>query len=135
MLGNREMPGARWFEGARLNYAEHALRAGAGDRVAVVEHDEEGQRGELTWDELRAAVGGAAAGLRERGIGPGDLVIGYLPNCAEATIAYIRLREHRRRLVVVRARPPARRRAGPLRPAAPGGADRLRRLPRPRPRP
>ena len=89
VLGNREMPGARWFEGARLNYAEHALRAGAGDRVAVVEHDEEGQRGELTWDELRAAVGGAAAGLRERGIGPGDLVIGYLPNCAEATIAYL----------------------------------------------
>ncbi|HEX6745044.1 MAG TPA: AMP-binding protein, partial [Solirubrobacteraceae bacterium] len=89
VLGDREMPGARWFQGARLNYAEHALRAGAGARVAVVEHDEEGPRGELTWDALRGAVGGAAAGLRERGIGRGDIVVGYLPNCAEAVIAYL----------------------------------------------
>jgi acetoacetyl-CoA synthetase len=64
------MPGARWFAGARLNYAEHALRAGAGDDVAVVEHDEEGPRGELTWDELRAAVGARPPGLRERGDRP-----------------------------------------------------------------
>ena len=89
VLADRAMPGARWFEGTRLNYAEHALRAGAGDRVAVVEHDEEGPRGELTWDALRGAVGGAAAGLRERGIGRGDVVVGYLPNSAEAVIAYL----------------------------------------------
>ena len=89
VLAAREMPGARWFAGARLNYAEHALRAGAGDRVAVVEHDEEGLRGELTWDELRGAVGGVAAGLRERGIDRGDVVVGYLPNSAEAVIAYL----------------------------------------------
>jgi acetoacetyl-CoA synthetase len=89
VLGDREMPGARWFPGARLNYAEHALRGGAGDRVAVVEHDEEGPRGELTWDALRGAVGGAAAGLRASGIGRGDIVVGYLPNCVEAVVAYL----------------------------------------------
>jgi acetoacetyl-CoA synthetase len=91
VLADRAMPGARWFEGTRLNYAEHALRAGEGDgdRVAVVELDEEGPRGELTWAQLRGAVGGVAAGLRERGIGRGDLVAGYLPNCAEAAIAYL----------------------------------------------
>jgi acetoacetyl-CoA synthetase len=89
VLRERTMPGARWFEGAQLNYAEHALRAGRGDRTAVVEHDEEGQRGELTWDELRAAVGAVAHGLRERGIARGDLVAGYLPNCTEAVVAYL----------------------------------------------
>ena len=137
VLGDREMPGARWFAGARLNYAEHALRAGAGDRVAVVEHDEEGPRGELTWDELRAAVGGAAAGLRERGIGRGDLVVGYLPNCAEAVIAYLACASIGAVWSSCAPGPAAVRRAGPLRPAAPGGAHRLRRLPlrRARPRP
>jgi acetoacetyl-CoA synthetase len=89
VLTDRAMPGARWFDGARLNYAEHALRSGADDRVAVVEHDEEGPRGELTWGELRGAVGGVAAGLRARGIGRGDLVVGYLPNCAEAAIGLL----------------------------------------------
>ncbi len=93
-LARREMPGARWFQGARLNYAEHALRGGPGepvpgDRTALVDLDEEGVRAELTWDELRAAVGAVARGLRERGVGPGDLVVGYLPNCAEAAIAYL----------------------------------------------
>jgi acetoacetyl-CoA synthetase len=91
VLPDRAMPGARWFVGAQLNYAEHALRAGEadGDRVAVVELDEDGPRGELTWAALRGAVGGVAAGLRERGIGRGDLVTGYLPNCAEAAVAYL----------------------------------------------
>jgi acetoacetyl-CoA synthetase len=89
VLADRAMPGARWFEGAQLNYAEHALRSGTGDRVAVVEVDEDGIRGELTWDALRAAVGAVAGGLRARGIGRGDLVVGYLPNCAEAAIAYL----------------------------------------------
>jgi acetoacetyl-CoA synthetase len=89
VLADRAMPGARWFDGAHLNYAEHALRSGPGDRVAVVELDEGGVRGELTWDALRAAVGAVAGGLRARGIGRGDLVVGYLPNCAEAAIAYL----------------------------------------------
>jgi acetoacetyl-CoA synthetase len=89
VLPDRAMPGARWFAGARLNYAEHALRAGEADAIAVIEVDEAGTRRELRWDELRLAVGGVAAALRERGIGPGDVVAGYLPNCTEAVIAYL----------------------------------------------
>jgi acetoacetyl-CoA synthetase len=91
VLSGRTMPGARWFEGAQVNYAEHALRTGESgvDRVAVVELDEDGPRGELTWAALRGAVGGVAAGLRKRGIGRGDLVAAYVPNCAEAAIAYL----------------------------------------------
>jgi acetoacetyl-CoA synthetase len=89
VLAQREMPGARWFEGARLNYAEHALRPGEPDAPAVIELDEAGTRRELSWDELRLAVGGVAGALRARGIGPGDVVAGYLPNCVEAVIAYL----------------------------------------------
>ena len=90
--------------------------------MAVVEHDEAGPRGELTLGRAaRRRSAGAAAGLRERGVGPGDLVVGYLPNSAEAVIAYPGLRQHRRHLVVVRAGPRSPRRVdrfGQLRPAA-----------------
>ena len=89
VLTDRAMPGTRWFEGARLNYAEHALRGGEAGAIAIIEVDEAGGRRELRWDELRLAVGGVARALRERGIGPGDVVAGYLPNCAEAVIAYL----------------------------------------------
>ena len=88
-LAERVMPGARWFEGAALNYAEHALRYADDDRVAVVETDEAGALREISWRALRTAVGGVAQALRERGIGSGDMVVGYLPNCAEAVIAYL----------------------------------------------
>jgi acetoacetyl-CoA synthetase len=89
VLAERAMPGARWFAGARLNYADHALRHADDDRVALVEVGEDGAQRELSWRELRAAVGGVAAALRERDVGPGDVVVGYLPNCAEAVIAFL----------------------------------------------
>ena len=88
-LDDRRMPGARWFEGATLNYAEHALRHGRSDRPALVEVGEDGARREVGWEELRRAVGGVARGLRERGIGRGDVVAAYLPSCVEAVVAYL----------------------------------------------
>ena len=71
----------------------------------MIEVDEAGGRRELRWDELRLAVGGVAGALRERGIGPGDVVAGYLPNCTEAVVAYLACASVGRDLVVVRARP------------------------------
>jgi acetoacetyl-CoA synthetase len=88
-LSGRVMPGARWFAGARLNYAEHALRHADDDRAALVCVDEEGVTQELSWRELRATVGSVAAALRERDVGSGDVVVGYLPNGAEAVIAFL----------------------------------------------
>ena len=126
------------FTGARLNYAEHALRAGrAATRVAVVEHDEEGPRGELTWDAAARRGrrrGRRAARARDRPRRPRRRLPAQLRRGRHRLPG---LRQHRRRLVVVRARPAARRRAGPLRPAAPRGAHRVRRLSlrRARPRP
>jgi acetoacetyl-CoA synthetase len=89
VLADRTMPGARWFQGAELNYAEHALRHAADDRPALVAVGEEGASQEISWRELRGLVGSVAAGLQERGIARGDVVAGYLPNCPEATIAYL----------------------------------------------
>jgi acetoacetyl-CoA synthetase len=85
VLDTRAMPGARWFQGARLNYAEHALRHPG----ALIGVGEEGPAREVSGRELRLLVGGVAAALCERGVGPGDVVAGYLPNCIEAVVAYL----------------------------------------------
>jgi acetoacetyl-CoA synthetase len=81
-----KMPGARWFEGARLNHAANLL-SGAGAGPALVFHDERGRRRELGRDELRAEVARIAAGLRSLGVQPGDRVAGFVANCPEAVIA------------------------------------------------
>ena len=79
---------AGWFDGARLNYAAHLLRHG-GKRTAIIAYRENGQRRELSFDELRSGVAGIAAGLRAAGVTAGDRVCGYLPNCPEAIIAML----------------------------------------------
>ncbi|MGE0467722.1 MAG: AMP-binding protein, partial [Steroidobacteraceae bacterium] len=82
------MPGARWFPGTRLNFAENLLR-GPDAEPALVFRSERGQRRELSWRELRAEVARVAAGLRAEGVGPGDRVAGFLPNLPEAVIAML----------------------------------------------
>ena len=79
---------AGWFAGSELNYAEHLLRH-RGSREALVFSAEDGQRRALTFDELREAVAGVAAGLKRAGVTSGDRVGGYLPNCPEAIIAML----------------------------------------------
>jgi acetoacetyl-CoA synthetase len=89
VLADRSMPGARWFPGATLNYAEHALRHAADDRPALVAVGEEGAPRDISWRELRGLVGSVARALQDRGVGRGDVVAGYLPNCPEAVVAYL----------------------------------------------
>jgi len=79
---------AGWFSGSKLNFAAHILRH-EGDRAALVFCGENGVRREISRDELRTAVGRFAAGLVEAGVGHGDRVAGYLPNCPEAIIAML----------------------------------------------
>ena len=69
VLATREMPGANWFAGASLNYAEHLLRNKPGQRVAVLHASERRELEELTWGELRETVSRVAAGMRELGVG------------------------------------------------------------------
>jgi acetoacetyl-CoA synthetase len=91
VLGQREMPGARWFPGAELNYAEHVFRT-ADDRLdepAVVHESEVRPLGEMSWRELRERTGALAAALREMGVERGDRVVAYLPNVPEAVVAFL----------------------------------------------
>jgi acetoacetyl-CoA synthetase len=89
VLGSREMPGAEWFPGARLNYAEHIFARGGAGEPALIARSE--TRGDVTlsWDELRAQVARAAAGLRALGVGPGDRVVAYMPNVPETVVAFL----------------------------------------------
>ena len=90
VLDAPRMPGARWFGGARLNYAEHLLGTEADtDVVAVVARSRTRGPRELTFGELREQVARARAGLQRLGVGPGDRVVAYLPNIPETLVAFI----------------------------------------------
>src|SRR5262245_34217339 len=90
VLGSREMPGAEWFPGARLNFAEHMLgRDEDRDAVAVVAYSQTRDPQELTFGDLREQVARARAGLQRLGVGPGDRVVGYLPNVPETLVAFL----------------------------------------------
>jgi acetoacetyl-CoA synthetase len=82
------MPGAVWFPGATLNYAEHALRGPDGD-LAVVFHREDGLSSQLTYGELRRRVAAVRAGFVSLGVRPGDRVVALVPNSPEALIAFL----------------------------------------------
>jgi acetoacetyl-CoA synthetase len=89
VLADRAMPGASWFEGARLNFAEHVFRDKPADRVAVLHASELRGLDELRWGELRARVARTAAGLRALGVEQGDRVVAYMPNIPETLIAFL----------------------------------------------
>ncbi len=93
VLADRSMPGAVWFPGATLNYAEHALRAaedpGRADEPAILHVDETHEPKPLSWTELRRQVGSLATELRALGVRPGDRVSGYLPNIPQAAVALL----------------------------------------------
>ena len=88
VLTTREMPGARWFPGARLNLAENALRT-RGSSPALVAAAEEGPLVEVSWDELRGQVGALQETLRGLGVREGDRVVGYLPNVPATVVAFL----------------------------------------------
>ncbi|MGF1471439.1 MAG: acetoacetate--CoA ligase [Rubrobacteraceae bacterium] len=91
VLGSRQMPGAEWFPGAELNYAEHVFRnAGTKpDEPAIMHQSEVRDLGTVTWRELHDQVAALAAGLKSLGVGRGDRVVAYVPNTPEALIAFL----------------------------------------------
>ncbi|MGW5461894.1 acetoacetate--CoA ligase [Streptomyces sp. NPDC003996] len=89
VLAEETMPGARWFPGATLNYAHHALRTLHPDAPAITALDETGAAYEITGRQLRAQVASVAATLRDLGVAQGDRVVGYLPNTPHAVIAFL----------------------------------------------
>ena len=91
VLAERTMPGARWFPGARLNWAEHALRLSGRDPndVIVVGRSQTRDRITLTVAELQDQVARARAGLQRLGVGHGDRVAAFMPNVPEALVALL----------------------------------------------
>jgi acetoacetyl-CoA synthetase len=88
VLGSRAMPGAEWFPGARLNYAEHVFRRRDPGSVAITHSSELRPLEETTWGDLHDRTRRLASALRASGVGPGDRVVGYLPNILEALVAF-----------------------------------------------
>ena len=80
--------GPRWFDGARLNFAENLLRF-RDDRLALVARNERGRGRRLTYAELSAEVALVAEALRAEGVGVGDRVAGFMPNIPETVIAML----------------------------------------------
>ena len=89
VLAKRDMPGAEWFPGASLNYAEHIFRRFSDSEAALVFASEDRELTELSWQDLKAGVTVIARWLRESGLQPGDRVAGYLTNSPEAVIAML----------------------------------------------
>ena len=82
------MPGARWFAGARLNFAENLLRY-RDDRTALLFADEERQTVRTSYADLFERVARLARALRAAGVAPGDRVAGFMPNIPETVIAML----------------------------------------------
>ena len=96
VLSSRLMPGApgvtevpKWFEGARLNYAEHAFRKASSAYPAIIARSELRSTAEISWAQLARDVAALAGWLRGAGVKPGDRVISYMPNIPETVIALL----------------------------------------------
>jgi len=89
VLGRREMPGAQWFPGVRLNYAEHVLRNARTGEEALLFLDETRPLAGFSWDALAMQVRTLATRMREMKVGAGDRVVAYLPNVPQAIVAML----------------------------------------------
>jgi acetoacetyl-CoA synthetase len=89
VLGRRSMPGAEWFPGARLNYAQHVLRREPAGGDAFLYVSETQPLAALSWETLGDRVRTLASALRELGVEPGDRVVAWMPNIPETAIAML----------------------------------------------
>jgi acetoacetyl-CoA synthetase len=85
ILDNPTMPGARWFSGSELNYAENLL-AGNKDQIAIISTGEGREDQILTFGELNESVAAAQQGLKEIGVTRGTRIAAFVPNCVETVI-------------------------------------------------
>jgi acetoacetyl-CoA synthetase len=89
VLEERKMPGAKWFLGATLNYAENVFRNERSDRPALLFRSELVPYREVTWKELKEKTAAVASALKKIGVKPGDRVVAYMPNIPETVIAFL----------------------------------------------
>lgn len=84
-----KMPGVKWFEGARLNYAEHIFRNSSKSRPALIFQSELQPLTEISWNQIYDKVASVAASMRAMGVRNGDRAVALLPNIPEAVIAFL----------------------------------------------
>ncbi len=89
VLADPRMPGAKWYPGARLSYAEHIFRGKDPGEVALRAASELRPLSEWTWDRLRSEAAAIASGLRAEGVQAGDRVAAYMPNIPETVAALL----------------------------------------------
>jgi acetoacetyl-CoA synthetase len=91
VLGRREMPGAEWFPGTRINYTGEYLRAAAGrdDEVAVIGISQTREQVTFTFGQLSELIARIRSGLIRLGVGQGDRVVAYMPNLPETVAAFL----------------------------------------------
>lgn len=92
-LADARMPGAQWFPGAQVNYAQRVFRhvqaADAAGQPAIISDNESGQARTMTWPELQRQVASLALTLQGMGVQRGDRVGAYLPNVPETVVAFL----------------------------------------------
>ncbi len=89
VLAERTMPGAQWFAGAQLNYAENVFARYTDDRPALLYQSETAPLTEISWQTLRTQTAKLAHALRSLGVKKGDRVVAYLPNIPEAIVGLL----------------------------------------------
>ncbi len=89
VLGSEVMPGAKWFPGSRLSYAEHVFAGKADDALAIQHASESRELASVTWGELRSQTAAIASGLRALGVSAGDRVAAYMPNIPETVASFL----------------------------------------------
>lgn len=85
----KKFPGAEWFPGAKMNYAENMLRFADTDKPALIFRGENSVRRVISYRELEKEVKGVAVSLKKLGVKVGDRVCGYMPNLPETIIAML----------------------------------------------
>lgn len=89
VVSTEAMPGVRWFNGMKLNYAEHVFARSTPNHPAIIASNENGRLEEISWEVLQQRVASLRAYLKSIGIGKGDCVAAFLPNIPEATISFL----------------------------------------------
>ncbi len=89
VLAQRTMPGAQWFVGARLNYAENLFARHTDERPALLYQSETEPLTPISWQRLYMQTANLAHALRELGVQQGDRVVAYLPNIPEALVGLL----------------------------------------------
>jgi acetoacetyl-CoA synthetase len=89
VLAQRTMPGAQWFVGAELNWAENIFGRSTAGRPALLYRSETEPLTAITWPELYTSAAKLAHALRALGVGRGDRVAGYLPNIPAAIVSVL----------------------------------------------